>query len=95
MRRMTVLAVLLIPAVACAGDATSDLLGGFVGMVQSNPKVIGALAILTGIQHAAPWLAMIPSLWGGNTKSEGAGSGWSRFWRKVEDFGIDKILPKP
>lgn len=83
---LTVALVVVIPTVALAGDASSDILGGVVGLVQANPKVAAALSIVAAIQHAAPWLALLPAIWGGNTASTGAGSGWSRFWRKVENF---------
>lgn len=95
MKRALLIGAVLFPFVACASDASGDLLGGLVSVVTNNPKVVGVMAILTGIQHAAPWLAMIPGIWGGNTADTGAGSGWSRFWRKVEGFGIDKLIPIP
>lgn len=94
MKRALFAVALVFPAVALASDVSGDLLGGLVSVVTSNPKVAGVMAILAGIQHAAPWLAMVPAIWGGNTADTGAGSGWSRFWRKVEGFGIDKLIPK-
>lgn len=92
MRPVLFVVALAFPFVALASDMSGDLLGGIVSVVQNNPKVVGVMAIITGIQHAAPWLANIPAIWNGNTGDTGNGSGWSRFWHKVESFGIDKLF---
>ncbi len=91
------LLLLFTATVALASDLSSDsgLLNVVVGLVQSNPKTAAALSLLSLLQHSAPWIAMIPALWGGNTGTSGAGSGWSKFWRKVENFPALPKLPPP
>ena len=59
-----------------------------VQAAQAYPKASAALAAVPLVQAALGFLAYVPKLWGGNTDDTGAGSGWSRWCRRLAALPI-------
>lgn len=59
-----------------------------VDLIAAHPNTAVALIAVPALQYLSPFIAMIPGIWGGNTSDKGAGSGWSRFWRRFAALPI-------
>lgn len=59
-----------------------------VDLAAQNPKAAAILAAIPVMQMSLGILAYVPRLWGGNTGDTGAGSGWSRWCRKLAALPI-------